>query len=92
MCAVKATTFWVFVFKFVSPLGQWLLGTCLDFEAITVIMFDINMNSLCFVACWYGGQKICASHYRRRVRLCLAFSMEACKRIAAEMWMPLVDT
>ncbi|KAL4377387.1 hypothetical protein GQ457_02G021510 [Hibiscus cannabinus] len=56
--------FWVFVFKLVSPLGRWLIGICLDFEAITVITFDINMNSLCFVACWYGGQKICACHYR----------------------------
>ncbi|XVF13862.1 hypothetical protein REPUB_Repub09cG0005600 [Reevesia pubescens] len=73
-------------------MDPWLIGICLDCEAITVIIFVNNMNSMCFVACWYGGQKICATHYRWMVSLCFAFSMEARKRVAAEMWMPLVDT
>ncbi|KAH1128640.1 hypothetical protein J1N35_000018 [Gossypium stocksii] len=66
--------------------------TCNFQLAVTVILIVSKMNSMCFVASWYGGQKICATNYRWIASLCLAFSMEAPKRSAAQMWMPLLDT
>lgn len=38
--------FWVFVFKFVSPLDPWLIGICLDFEVLPLL------------PCSYAGFKI----------------------------------
>uniref|UniRef100_A0A2C9UZH5 Uncharacterized protein n=1 Tax=Manihot esculenta TaxID=3983 RepID=A0A2C9UZH5_MANES len=50
------------------------------------------MNSRCFIACWFGGQKICATRYCWIMSMCSAFSMQSHKGVIVEMWMPLVDT
>lgn len=50
------------------------------------------MSSMRFVACWYGGQKICATRYPWIVSLCMVFSMQSHKQVVHDMWLPLVDT
>ncbi|CAI0396859.1 unnamed protein product [Linum tenue] len=48
------------------------------------------MNPRCFVACWFGGQKMFATHY------CWIASMASAVwspcGFEVEMWMPFVDT
>ncbi|CAN0870127.1 hypothetical protein LINGRAHAP2_LOCUS9436 [Linum grandiflorum] len=51
------------------------------------------MNPKCFVACWSGGQKMCATrYYCWTASMALEVSMWSHRGFVVEMWMPLVDT
>ncbi|KAI8031210.1 hypothetical protein ACSBR1_010992 [Camellia fascicularis] len=51
-----------------------------------------TMNSMCILACWYGGQKLCPIRYFRGFSMCLGLSPHSWKGVVvAEMRMNSID-
>lgn len=50
------------------------------------------MNYMCFMARWYGGLQICATHDLNITTMCFNISLERLVTQMFELGMPLVGT